>query len=165
MTDRPLLVRQVNELRALLDLSYARERALVNALVKADNLLDGAAVAKDKEPLAEDTRKAIRDTLDTLRNPPAPPEGLFIRHAKLVCELAGASRAAEYLRTQLETEAQRNANYEVLVRDLRSKNAELKAEQRALRQLIGDPEITERVMEAARQLMPQPQFQEGDHRE
>lgn len=157
--------RTILELRALLDLSYAREKELANGLVQVRALIDGAALAPAMEASAEVVTANIDAVIELLAEPPAPPEGLFIKHAMLVCELTGAKSANEYLRRQLDSEHQRTENYEVHVRDLRSHNAELKAEQVALRALIDDPAVCKRVMEAAKQLMPKPQFKEGEHRE
>lgn len=148
-----------------MDLSYAREKELAEALMQVRVLLDGAALAPDKQASAEVVTANIDKVVKQLSEPPCPPEGLFIKHALLVCEHTGSKAANEYLRRQLESEHQRVENYEVHVRDLRSHNAELKAEQAALRTLIADNDVCERVMEAAKQLMPKPQFKEGEHRE
>lgn len=156
MSQEQLLRREANEMRALLDLSYARERALAGALLRARQMLEGAAVAPANETKIKGVLTLCDEVLATLSKPAAPPEGLFIRHAKLVCELAGAAKAVELLRTELTSESRKLSELTETNRDLEVGMSALEAEKAALLQLINDPPVTERVMEAARQLMPSP---------
>tara|TARA_R100001086_G_scaffold245787_1_gene177139 strand:+ start:2628 stop:3131 length:504 start_codon:yes stop_codon:yes gene_type:complete len=156
----PALARTADHLRALLDFSFSRNSELLGAVAALVDLLDGAAVPNGREADRLTALKRGRELLDLARLTP-PAQGLFVHHGKLVCELAGAREAVEFIREEATAASARLADLEDRHRALRVELTHVRAERDALRKLIGDDAVTARVMQAASSLIPQPRATDG----
>lgn len=145
-----------NELRAHLDLGYTRERGLFAALRAARSLLEGAAVAKDKEDQFQPTLALIDSALQVVTRPRAPVLGLLVNHAVVQAQKEAAVVSNNGLQEELRAAAKTIADLRTEASQLAQHVRQLEAEKSALLRLIQDDEVAERVMEAGRQLMEKP---------
>ena len=149
MDTETLLRRNVAELRSLLDLSYARERALVEHASAFLFLLEGAAVAPDRVAKQAEIVEAAKATLASLTQQPVPNHGLFADYARLSAE----HRAAMVLNATLTSAQQQVASTTVELNGLRLRVMEAEAMRDAVVSLLNRPDLTESVTNAARDLI------------
>lgn len=150
MDTETILRRQIAELRALLDLSYARERALITSVNGLLFLREGAALAPDREQKAAEIEGQVRETLRGLTEQPVPNHGLFADYARLAADHA----AAMHLNATLNAKVNQLSDYVNKVvqasNDARLREIESEAKVEALTRLLNRPDLVEAVMDAAR---------------
>lgn len=95
----------VQDLRALLDLSYLRERRLLSALTSLLKVTDGAAFSPALEPLVLPAVKEANDAIAELNRTPIRNHGMFAEHTRVCAELKGMQIVNERLRDMLSRQA------------------------------------------------------------
>lgn len=153
MDTETLLRRNVAELRSLLDLSYARERALVEHASAFLFLLEGAAVAPDRVAKQAEIVEAAKATLASLTQQPVPNHGLFADYARLSAEHRAAMVLNATLNATLTSAQQQVASTTVELNGLRLRVMEAEAMRDAVVSLLNRPDLTESVTNAARDLI------------
>lgn len=153
MDTETLLRRNVSELRALLDLGYARERALATAANGLLFLLENAAVAPDRQGKVEEITKDAKSALELLTKPPIPNHGLLVEYARLSAERDGlASVNASLVRSRNDAQ-QVVASAAVARHEMHVRAMEAEAQRDALVALLRRPDLSDAVMAAARDLV------------
>jgi hypothetical protein len=153
MDTETLLRRNVAELRSLLDLSYARERALVEHVTAFLFLLEGAAVAPDRVAKQTEIVDAAKATLTALVQQPVPNHGLFADYARLSAEHRAAMTLNAALNATLTSAQQQVANTTVELNGLRLRVMEADAMRDAVAALLNRPDLTDAVTNAARDVI------------
>lgn len=92
---------QVRDLRALLDLSYSRERMMFTLLKQAEWLLETASVAPDREAKVPEFKSKLAELHALVSSRPTANHGLLMEVATIQCELAAAVRANQELTAEL----------------------------------------------------------------
>jgi hypothetical protein len=153
MDTETLLRRNVAELRSLLDLSYARERALVEHVTAFLFLLEGAAVAPDRVTKQPEITEAAKATLTSLAQQPVPNHGLFADYARLSAEHRAAMVLNATLNATLTSAQQQVSNTTVELNSLRLRVMESDAMRDAVVSLLNRPDLTDAVTNAARDVI------------
>lgn len=148
-----LLSRNVAELRSLLDLSYSRERALVDAVKGLLFLHEGAAVAPDRQPRVSETLEQVNATLRRLSDHPVPNHGLFAAFALVSAEHRAFSRLNATLTNALNTAQQRLADATVQTNNSLLRALEAEAVRDAVVELVSRPDLTDTVIAAVTELV------------
>jgi hypothetical protein len=153
MDTETLLRRNVAELRSLLDLSYSRERALIEHVSALMFLLEGAAVAPDRVAKQTEIVEATKATLASLVQQPVPNHGLFADYARLSAEHRAAMTLNATLNATLTAAQQQVAGTTVELNGLRLRIMEADAMREAVVALLNRPDLTDAVTNAARELI------------
>lgn len=151
-SDSALLRRNVAQMRAFLDLSYARERALLDACQGLRFLLEGAAVAPDRQARQEEIKAKASAAVGAVFSPPALDHGLLISYMKLQARVLAQEGVIHALRTDLLTKVAK------LGRDLTDAGINLQVEVETGQQLarmVGVPEMADRVREVVMRAVEQ----------
>lgn len=143
-SDASLLRRNVAEMRALLDLGYARERALLESCKGLLFLLEGAAVAPDKQDKQEKILVDARKAAAAMFVHPALNHGLLFSFLTLQARSLAQDGVIQQLRGDLLSHVSKFGS------ELSDAGVKLQIEQeigRNLARLVGAPELADRVRE------------------
>jgi len=152
MDNETILQRRVAELRSLLDLSYARERGLVEQVQGLLFLLEGAACAPDRQERVQTITDGARAALGALAHAPVPNHGLFADYARLAAEFRAAQLVNATLNGALNNAQGQVAAMTIRANDLSLRVMEADAQRDAVAALLSRPDLVEPVTTAARDL-------------
>ena len=144
-TDETLLRRNVSELRALLDLSYDRERLLANALIAVLRLCEGAAFAPDRQELSGKILDDAKQALAELQARPVINRGLFSAHLNSAVAITALQASRDFLLSELKQARDILATMRHQAAEQNATIVELRAMPWALAEVLEDPELRERV--------------------
>lgn len=153
MDTETLLRRNVAELRALLDLSYARERALVDSLRGFQFLHEGAAIAPDREAKAKSICATAEKLLRELTESPLPNHGLFADYARVSAEHKAALSLNAALNQTLTNAIKQTGDLHSQVHALHARVMEAEASRDAVVVLLNRADLTDTVIAAVRDLV------------
>lgn len=144
-SDAVLLRHNVAEMRSLLDLSYARERALLDACNGLLFLLVGAAVAQDRQDRQEKITADARAAVELVHTRPVQNHGLMLTFYNLQAQCEAQSAVIDRLR---EVNAELLARVTSLTREVADVGVRLQLAEETARQvgvLVGAPGMADRV--------------------
>ena len=157
MDTETLLRRNVAELRSLLDLSYARECRLVEAVKALQFLLEGAAVAPARVDEQANIVAKVAETLRSLTDRPVPNHGLFVDYARQAAELKAAAvlngTLNSALNTALNTAQQQVATLTADANNLRLRVMEAEAVRDAVVALLNRRDLTDSIEASVKALV------------
>lgn len=140
------------ELRALLDISYGRERALLTALNALMWLSEGAAFAPDRQAEAASAMSAARDAIDAAARSATPNHGLLLGYLTLTAEHEALRAHTNTLTDLLRTASEELARVRVEIESASAQRDEAVAVARKLAEVMGNPEMAQRIADAVHQL-------------
>lgn len=153
MDTETLLRRNVAELRSLLDLSYARECRLIEAVKALQFLLEGAAVAPARVDEQANIVAKVADTLRSLADRPVPNHGLFVDYARQAAELKAAAVLNGTLNSALNAAQQQVAATTADANNLRLRVLEAEAVRDAVVALLNRRDLTDSIEASVRALV------------
>lgn len=153
MDTETLLRRNVAELRSLLDLSYARECRLVEAVKALQFLLEGAAVAPARVDEQANIVAKVAETLRSLTDRPVPNHGLFVDYARQAAELKAAAVLNGTLNSALNTAQQQVATLTADANNLRLRVMEAEAVRDAVVALLNRRDLTDSIEASVKALV------------
>lgn len=136
---------KVAELRSLLDLSYARERALLDACNGLLFLTAGAAVAPDRQDKQEKITTDARAAVELVNAHPVQNHGLMLAFYNLQAERVAQDTVIDRLR---EVNSELLSRVTSLTRDVADTGVRLQLAEETARQvgvLVGAPAMADRV--------------------
>ena len=144
------------ELRALLDISYGRERALISSINALLWLTEGAAFAAEKQGEASQAVAHAKEALASAAKASTPNHGLFLQHLLLAAEVEAARQ-----HIQSVTQLLHNANAEIVRLRGEWESAAAQRDEavivaRKLSEVVANPELTQRVADVVHQLLNPP---------
>ncbi len=151
--DQAALVSELRDVRALLDLSYARERAAFSVINRAERLLEGAAIAPDREAELPEFRTALGELRTLVSSRPTPNHGLMVELAALRCELTAAKTVNQEIATENRRLLDQVAAQKLAISKLSAEHAEADAAWKAARQMFHDARNFDVTIQAAQELL------------
>jgi hypothetical protein len=153
MDTETLLRRNVAELRSLLDLSYARECRLIEAVKALQFLLEGAAIAPARVDEQANIVAKVAETLRSLTDRPVPNHGLFVDYARQTAELKAAAVLNGTLNSALNAAQQQVATLTADANNLRLRVMESEVVRDAIVALLNRRDLTDSIEASVKALV------------